>query len=143
MKKTVNLINSSPSPACYALRIAILLYVVLILLMQTFPQFYETANGEYHKSLISRQIQNNNHLSLHFTVADTSIAHPYEKNECVQLAVIYGFQSYKVLRSCIFIIEQAIVLTKKLAWFTTTEYRIGLSFFWNPSIPIAHRKLII
>jgi hypothetical protein len=138
----MNRIISTPSLASYALRIAILLYPVLILLMQTFPQFYESVNDKYRQGQISSQVRNND-LNLYFTVADTSIAYPYEKTECIQLDVSHGFQNYKVLRSCIFIIEQSLVLTKKLAWFTTTEYRIGLPFLWDPSIPIAHRKLII
>jgi len=139
----MNLIISTPSPVNHVLRIAILLYAILILLMQTLPQSYETKNGEYWQGQISSQVQNNNRQNLLFVVADTSIAYPYEKTECVQLAGFHGFQNYKVLRICIFIIEQSLVLTKKLTWFTTTEYRIGLPFLWDPSIPIAHRKLII
>jgi hypothetical protein len=139
----MNRIISTPSLASYALRIAILSYAVLILLMQTFPQFYESVRDKYKQDQLSSQSRNNEHQNLYFTVADTSIAYPYERTECVQLAVFHGFENYKIIRSCIFIIERSLVLTKKLAWFTTTGYRIGLPFLWDPSIPIAHRKLII
>lgn len=51
-------------------------------------------------------------------------------------------QSNKLIRSAIFDSAQVIVLSR-LAWVTQSAYYLTSSPLWLPSIPIAHRKLII
>lgn len=65
------------------------------------------------------------------------------KNESLNQPFCSPLYAYKLIRSSLFDTEQASVLSQKLIWYTQSTYKLRLSPFWQPSIPIAHRKLII
>lgn len=75
--------------------------------------------------------------------ADFSVTHQQGHSESTQRIGFFSLQHSKVLRSSIFDVAQQDVLTQRLAWFTQPIYSLTLSPVWNPSIPIACRKLVI
>ncbi len=60
-----------------------------------------------------------------------------------QHTFVYTLQGEKLLRGCIFDREKILLLTQTLVWFTHSTYQVSLPPVWHPSIPIAHRRLII
>jgi hypothetical protein len=143
MTKIRTIILPASQLAIHTLGLAIVLYTLFIFPAQTVVNGDNTRNSDHGRDLRANRLQESHHLDLHFTVAARTVAHPCEKNEWLQLSGFQSLQSYKLLRSCVFMIERSIVLSCRLAWFTTSEYKIALSLLWDPSIPIAHRKLII
>lgn len=65
------------------------------------------------------------------------------KSESLSQPFCSPLYAYKLIRSTLFDAEQSLVLSQKLIWYTQLTYLLRLSPFWQPSIPIAHRKLII
>lgn len=71
------------------------------------------------------------------------LAHQYGNTEKGQNILPYSLQSQKLIRTSIFDLERIVLLSMTLIWFVHSAYVSGLSPFWRPSIPIAHRKLVI
>lgn len=71
------------------------------------------------------------------------IVHIPGKEENLHHLTIYSLQTEKLLRDSIFDHDQNSILRQALAWYTHSAYYYSLSPLWRPSIPIAHRKLII
>jgi len=80
---------------------------------------------------------------LHFSSAGFSLTNQQGKNENIEQTFCSTLQSEKLIRSNIIDKERIVVLSLRLAWFTQSTYLLTLSPLWHPSIPIAHRKLII
>ena len=74
---------------------------------------------------------------------DFSLTHKNGKDENIQHTFVYTLQGEKLLRECIFDREKILLLTQTLVWFTHSTYQVSLPPVWHPSIPIAHRRLII
>ena len=74
---------------------------------------------------------------------DFSLTHKNGKGENIQHTFVHTLQSEKLLRGCIFDREKILLLTQTLVWFTHSTYQVSLPPVWHPSIPIAHRRLII
>jgi len=74
---------------------------------------------------------------------DFSLTHKNGKDENIQHTFVYTLQGEKLLRGCIFDREKILLLTQTLVWFTHSTYQVSLPPVWHPSIPIAHRRLII
>jgi len=74
---------------------------------------------------------------------DFSLTHKNGKDENIQSTFVNTLQGEKLLRDCIFDREKILNLTQTLIWFTHSTYRLSLPPVWHPSIPIAHRRLII
>jgi len=74
---------------------------------------------------------------------DFSLTHKNGKDESIQHTFVYRLQGEKLLRGCIFDREKILILTRMLIWFTHSTYQVSLPPVWHPSIPIAHRRLII
>ena len=79
----------------------------------------------------------------HLASNDFSLTHENGKEENIQHTLVYTLQAEKLLRQCIFDRDKILILTQTLTWFTHTTYRVSLPPAWHPSIPIAHRRLII
>lgn len=71
------------------------------------------------------------------------IVHIPGKEENLQHLTIYSLQTEKLLWDSIFDHDHNTILGQTLAWYTHSAYYYSLSPLWRPSIPIAHRKLII
>ena len=74
---------------------------------------------------------------------DFSLTHKHGTDESMQHTFVYTLQCEKLLRGCIFDREKILLLTRTLIWFTHSTYQESLPPVWHPSIPIAHRRLII
>ena len=74
---------------------------------------------------------------------DFSLTHKNGKDENIHHIFVYTLQCEKLLRGCIFDREKILLLTQTLVWFTHSTYQVSLPPVWHPSIPIAHRRLII
>ena len=74
---------------------------------------------------------------------DFSLTHKNGNDENMQHTFVYTLQGEKLLRCCIFDREKILLLTRTLVWFTHSTYQASLPPVWHPSIPIAHRRLII
>ncbi|MBA4057594.1 MAG: hypothetical protein C0490_22965, partial [Marivirga sp.] len=82
-------------------------------------------------------------IKLYITSNEFSSTDQSGRNESLQQTFCSPLYAYKLIRSSVFDAEQAYVLSQKLTWYTQSTYLRHLSPFWHPSIPIAHRKLII
>lgn len=80
---------------------------------------------------------------LHISSTDFSRTHQAGKNETFQHTYCHSLYADKLIRDCIFDNEHILILSRKLSWFIQSAYILRLSPSWQPSIPIAHRKLII
>jgi hypothetical protein len=97
---------------------------------RSFLEFHETGS----ESIIEdEQIASN----------DFSLNHRNGKEESLQHSFVTPLRGEKLLRECIFDREKIIILTQTLIWFTRSTYRVTLPPLWQPSIIIAHRRLII
>jgi len=74
---------------------------------------------------------------------DFSLTHKNGQDENIQHNFVYTRQGEKLLRGSIFDREKILLLTRTLVWFTHSTYQVSLPPVWHPSIPIAHRRLII
>ena len=74
---------------------------------------------------------------------DFSLTHKNGTDENIQHTFVHTLQGEKLIRGCIFDREKILLLTRTLVWFTHSSYQVSLPPVWHPSIPIAHRKLII
>jgi hypothetical protein len=79
----------------------------------------------------------------HLSSNDFSLTHENGRDENIQHTFVYTLQGDKLLRDCIFDREKILILTQTLIWFTHSTYQVSLPPLWHPSIPIAHRRLII
>lgn len=80
---------------------------------------------------------------LSFTANDFDSAHQFGKPESIQSIVAHPLQAEKLIRSTIFDHDRTSELTRTLTWYVRSTYFASLSPLWCPSIPIAHRRLII
>jgi hypothetical protein len=74
---------------------------------------------------------------------DFSLNHRNGTEESLQHSFVTPLRAEKLLRECIFDREKIIILAQTLIWFTRSTYRVTLPPLWQPSIIIAHRRLII
>ena len=74
---------------------------------------------------------------------DFSLTHKNGNDENIQNTFVNTLQGEKLLRDSIFDREKILILTQMLIWFTHSTYQVALPPVWHPSIPIAHRRLII
>lgn len=74
---------------------------------------------------------------------DFSLRHDGARDENIHQTWIYNLQIEKLLRKCIFDIDKVLVISVLLSWFIHSAYQLALPPVWRPSIPIAHRRLII
>ncbi len=82
-------------------------------------------------------------IVLSFSCTDFSCTHQHGRNENFWHTLFAAGYASKLIRDCIFDWEHVFILSRKQAWFTHSAYIFRLSPYWRPSIPIAHRKLII
>ncbi len=80
---------------------------------------------------------------LSLSCTDFSCTHQHGRNESFWHTLFAAGYASKLIRDCIFDAEHVSILSRKLAWFTHSAYIFMLSPYWRPSIPIAHRRLII
>lgn len=120
------------------------LFIAVVSLALTFSlQLQRTADkGRYYFAVIS-QAPHYDEKELFLAAADFSLTHQQGKHESIEHSICSSAQSIKIIRSAIFDEAQKAVLTQRLAWFTQPVYFHTLSAIWHPSIPIAHRKLVI
>jgi hypothetical protein len=78
-----------------------------------------------------------------FSSNDFDITRAIGSNDIFRISDLFSTQIHKLIRAPFFDRSQQIVLTQILALFTRTAYIQTLSPVWQPSIPVAHRKLII
>lgn len=118
--------------------------VALILAEQVFeviqlaPQPPDTSG-----QVICHEVHDTDNQELYISSTDFSRTHQAGKNETFQHTYCYSLHADKLIRDSIFDDEQILILSRKLSWFTQSAYILRLSPFWQPSIPIAHRSLII
>lgn len=74
---------------------------------------------------------------------DFCYAQRFGHTDWVHTSYIATMQYEQMLRSCLFDSQSAGLLTQTLLWYVRSTYVGALSQRWHPSIPIAHRKLII
>jgi hypothetical protein len=80
---------------------------------------------------------------LHFSSTGFTVANQLGKIENMDRSFCSTQESEKVIRPSIIDKERIFVLSLTQTWFIHSRYRLRLPPFWHPSIPIAHRKLII
>ena len=84
-----------------------------------------------------------NEKVVNLSSADFSLTHKQAKNEGVERPSCSSLQSENLIRSNIFDVARIVIHSKRLTWFSQSEYLVTLAPLWHPSIPIAHRKLVI
>jgi len=85
-----------------------------------------------------------NHIvKLYVTSNEFRSTDQHGNNESLHLTFCSPLYAYKLIRSSLFDTEQSSILSQRLAWYIRSTYILRLSPFWQPSIPIAHRKLVI
>jgi hypothetical protein len=82
-------------------------------------------------------------IELFITANDFDVAQQYGKPESIQSIVTHPLQAEKLIRNAIFDHDRITELTRTLTWYVRSTYFASLSPLWCPSIPIAHRRLII
>lgn len=98
------------------------------------------AGEELSSTSITRE---HREIELFITANDFHVAQQYGKPESIQSIVAHSLQAEKLIRSAIFDHDRVTELTRTLTWYVRSTYFASLSPLWCPSIPIAHRKLII
>ena len=99
--------------------------------------------SDSYEQVICPEGHDTDNNELYISSTDFSRTHQAGKNETFQHTYCYSLYAEKLIRDCIYDDEQILILSRKLSWFTQSAYILRLSPFWQPSIPIAHRSLII
>jgi hypothetical protein len=82
-------------------------------------------------------------LQNHFSSNDFDVEKGSGKEENFRHAYTLTAETENVLRQIAYDFYQCCLLTQQLTFYTHSPYLNSLSPLWNPSIPIAHRKLLI
>lgn len=82
-------------------------------------------------------------LQNYFSSNDFDVAKGSGKEENFRHAYTLTTENEKVFRQATHDFYQYCLLTQQLTFYTHSPYVNSLSPLWKPSIPIAHRKLII
>jgi len=111
---------------------------------------YMVSDSVLHKRTMHEVfVKNAARTSVNFTAIecvssnDFSLTHKNGNDENIQNTFVNTLQGEKLLRECIFDREKILILSQVLIWFTHSTYKVSLPPVWHPSIPIAHRRLII
>jgi hypothetical protein len=89
-----------------------------------------------------RQSQNSA-LQSHFSSNDFDFMKGSGREENFRHGYTFTTETENILRRVAYDFYQCFLLTQQLAFYTHSPYLSSLSPLWNPSIPIAHRKLLI
>jgi hypothetical protein len=82
-------------------------------------------------------------LQNHFSSNDFDFLKGSGMEENFRHAYTITTTTQNALSQTVYDFYQYYLLTQKVAFYTRSPYLNSLSPLWNPSIPIAHRKLLI
>lgn len=133
------------------IRLHSILVAVLLLAVVEFATIYSSflntnsshIKGPGHAKGIAANISSFTEQQSYFSSADFSLTHKEGKNESRGQSYYSPLQREKIIRPEIFDVERITSCSLRTAWFTQSTYLVTLAPLWHPSIPIAHRKLVI
>ncbi|HEX6226628.1 MAG TPA: hypothetical protein VFZ52_19540 [Chryseolinea sp.] len=120
-----------------ALLIFLELYAILGLMANLYDRPAQSDFAE--KTIISQRAATDECVSAN----DFSLTHKNGRDENIHHTFVYTLQAERLIRESIFDREKILILTIRLIRFTHQGYQTSLPPWWHPSIPIAHRRLII
>lgn len=91
----------------------------------------------------SHPVSQDSVLQNHFSSNDFDVTKGSGKEENFRHVYTLTTETEKFFRQAAYDLYQYCLLTQQLTFYTHSPYINSLSPLWNPSIPIAHRKLLI
>lgn len=79
----------------------------------------------------------------HFSSNDFDFTKGSGREENFRHAYTFAFKTENILRYTVYDFYHSHFFAQQLTFYTDSPYLNSLSPLWNPSIPIAHRKLLI
>lgn len=133
--------NSFRNDSLSMCAVAVLSVLIFYLLSHALHFERNAQNQAYYK--FKNGITGNLDIQENLSSNDFGLRQEGARSENLHQTWIYNLQIEKLLRKCIFDINKVIIISVLLSWFIRSAYQLALPPLWHPSIPIAHRRLII